>query len=347
MNKGIAMRTQDLSLAELRDLAEAAATVAAGAELGVFQALAEGPATPEALARRLHLDERGTRSLLPALMEAGFLEEVGRDGAEEGGTPRYQLTDRARRELADPDSPDYQAGGLPLWLDNLQAWTRLPEAVRTGRPLRAVGDAEAAEDPEERRERIARFMAGMAASPRERLERLAAGVLRRHPDARTMLDVGGGPGHIARVFVERGLRATVLDTPETMEYVREAYGLDAEEAIEPVGADFLTDPLPEGPFDVTLLSNVLHMLDPKQNAALLRRVREVTAPGGLVAVADFVRGRSRRGGRFGLVMLLRTEGGGTYTVDEHRGWFEDAGFGDLEVEDLDPERQLLTAVARP
>lgn len=338
------MKTENLSLRELRDLAEMAATVAAGADLGIFRELAREPATPEQVARRLGLDERGARSLLPALAEGGFLEEVPESPTDT--SPRYRLTERAHRELADPESPDYQAGGLPLWLDNLQAWTRLPEAVRSGRPLRGVGDAEEEEDPNERRERIARFMAGMAASPRDRLERLADAVLRRAPNARTLLDMGGGPGHIARVFVERGLRATVLDTPETIEYVREAYGLDADRAIEPLGADFLADPLPEGPFDVVLLSNVLHMLGPEENARLLRRVGEVTSPGGVVAVADFVRGRSERGGRFGLVMLLRTEEGGTYTVEEHRRWLRDAGFQDLHVEDLDPERQLLTAVAR-
>lgn len=120
-----------------------------------------------------------------------------------------------------------------------------------------------------------------------------------------VLDLGGGPGHIARAFADEGLEVTLLDTPKTVAWVRGAYGLDEAERIHPVGADFLEDPLPEGPFDVVLLSNV----------------------------------------------LMKTEGGDTYAEPEYREWLRDAGFGDVEVEDLDRDRQLVTALrgaeARP
>ena len=328
------MRFQDLSLTDLRDLSESMATVAAATTAGIFTALDEEKATPEKLARRLELDPRAVGILLPLLEELGLVE--GREGG-------YRPTPRAQRELIDSGAPEYAAGGLPLWLSNLEAWTRLPEALKTGEP---IGDQETEDDSRTQRERISRFMAGMAAAPEERIRKLVGGVLARRPEARTLLDLGGGPGHISRAFVEQGLKATLVDRPEVVEFVREEYGLDAITGLRTVGADFLEDPLPTGPFDILLLSNILHMLPPEGARVLLEKAGEVAAPGAVVAVADFVRGLSPRATRFAMTMLLRTEGGNTYTLEDHRAWFRDAGFLDLQVEHLDPERQLLTAVAR-
>jgi hypothetical protein len=64
----------------------------------------------------------------------------------------------------------------------------------------------------------------------------------------------------------------------------------------------------------------------------------------VVAIQDFVRGRSARAARFALVMLLRTEEGDTYGEDEIREWMRDAGLERIEIQDLDQDRQLVTAL---
>jgi SAM-dependent methyltransferase len=330
----------ELALVELRDLAESVVTVAAATEAGVFRALHDAPANPEELARKLELDARAAAILLPVLAELGLVEQTGPDG-------RFRLSARGERELGDPGSPDFQAGGLPLWLENLRAWTTLADTLRSGEPVSRAAAGDEEEDEETRRARIARFMDGMAAAPGERVRRLVDAVLVRRPAARTILDVGGGPGHIARAFVERGVDAILLDQPDVVEFVREAYGLDGVEGLGLVGGDFLRDPLPDGPFDIVLLSNVLHMLEPRECRALLEKARAALVPGGVVAIADFLRGRSPRAARFALVMLLRTDGGNTYTLEQHEAWLAGSGFQDVELAALDPERQLVTAVARP
>ncbi len=342
------MNHSDLALAQLRDIAEAAATVAAAAEAGLFHALHEGPLSAEELATRSGLDARAVSIILPVLAELGLVEPEA--GAATTSASRYRLTERAGRELGDPRSPDYQGRGLPLWLENLRSWTRLAESLRTGAPVEPVddeaGDDEAGDDAR-RRDRIARFMAGMAAAPGERVERLVDAVLGRRPGARTILDVGGGPGHIARAFIDQGLDAVLLDRPEVEEFIRHEYGLAQVPGLRTVGADFLADPLPAGPFDVVLLSNILHMLSPAQSVALLRQARSAMVPGGVVAIADFLRGRSPRAARFAVVMLLRTSGGNTYTLDDHQKWLELTGFHKVILTDLDPERQLITALTPP
>jgi SAM-dependent methyltransferase len=335
------MTFHDHSLLELRDLAESVVTVAAAVEAGLFRALADGPASARELAHRLGLDPRAVGITLPVLAELGLAEvEAG-----EGDAARYRLTGRGRRELGDPASPDYLAGGLPLWLENLRAWTTLADPLRTGQPVSRAGAGDGDEDDASRREHIARFMAGMAAAPGERVSRLVDGVLARRPDAATLLDLGGGPGHIARLFVERGLDVVLVDRPEVVDFVRDEYALDRVAGLRTVGADLLEDALPSGPFDVVLLSNILHMLSPDRCVALLGKARAALAPGGVVAIADFVRGRSPRAARFALVMLLRTEGGNTYTFREHEAWLARTGFHTPQLTDLDPERQLITAVA--
>lgn len=328
------MRVEGHELTELRDLAETTATIAAAHDAGVFRALAGRAATAPEVADRAELDPRAVAILLPVLAEIGLVE---RDG------DRFTLPDSTRRALADPDADEFEGGGLPLWLHNLRSFTHLPEVLRSGEPLERPD-----EDEDEARDSLARFMAGMAASPRARVERIVDACLARAPDPddrpRTVLDLGGGPGHMTRAFVERGLRGTLFDRPETVEYVGDAYDLAGIEGLELEGGDFMEDPLPGGPFDIVLVSNVVHMYSPEQNRELLRKVAGVTAPGGVVGIADFFRGPSRRAVRFALIMLLRTEGGNTYTEAEVGAWLAEAGFTAPETVAVDDDRHLITAL---
>jgi SAM-dependent methyltransferase len=322
------MRIEGRSLAELRDQAETTVMIAAAHAAGVFQALREGTLSAAEVARRSGFDARAVAILLPALEDVGLLERDG-DG--------FRPTPSCRDGLCDPSSEDFVGGGLAHWLRNLGAWTRLDEVLMKGGPLRPAGGQRDRAD-------LARFMSAMAAAPVDRVRRLVDGCLRRASDPRAALDVGGGPGHMSREFVRRGLHATLFDTPETVEFVREAYGLGAVDGMDLVGGDFTVDPLPDGPFDVVLLSNVIHIYGPDRNRRLIAEAARVTAPGGVVAVQDFVRGRSGRAARFALVMLLRTEEGNTYGETEISGWMAAAGLDGFQVEDLDPDRQLVTAV---
>ena len=259
-------------------------------------------------------------------MELGLLEEVA-------GT--YRPTARCRAELCDPGSDAYVAGGLSHWLSSMRSWTRLDEVLRRGGPLEKRAEKRDAT-------RVNRFMSAMAAAPEERIRRIVALCLERKPDAKTALDVGGGPGLMSRAFAARGLEATLLDTPEVIEHVRDVYGLASVDGLETVAGDF-NEALPEGPFDIVLLSNVLHIYGPERIRALFARVAAVTRPGGVVAIQEFLRGRSGRAGRFGIRMLLLTDEGNAYSEAELAGWLRAAGFAEARVDDVDEDRQLLTA----
>ncbi len=59
---------------------------------------------------------------------------------------------------------------------------------------------------------------------------------------------------------------------------------------------------------------------------------------------DFVRGVSPFAPLFAVNMLLKTEGGNTYSLDTYQAWLESAGYGAVELESLDEDRQLITAL---
>ena len=148
---------------------------------------------------------------------------------------------------------------------------------------------------------------------------------------------------MSRAFVDRGVSATLLDTPDIVDHVMDGYGLRGVDGLSVVPGDF-NQSLPPGPFDVVLLSNVLHIYAPERNRALLARTFEALTVGGVVAVAEFLRGRSPRAARFGIQMLLHTDEGNAYGQEELSAWLLESGFAAIEVVDLDAQRQLVTAM---
>jgi SAM-dependent methyltransferase len=321
------MDIDDYGLGELRDLADATVLVAAASEAGMFQALGSGPASAKELAEKLDFDERATRIVLHALEATGLLERV------EG---RFAPTPRCARELCDPAADGFLGRGLPHWLHALRARTRIGEVLRRGGPLRR-------RDVPRSPKHVARFTAAMAAAPSERLERIVSLCLERRPDASSILDLGGGSGNLTRAFVARGLSGTLFDTPDIVAHVVEAYGLDDVQGLDVVAGDFTRDELPEGPFDLVVLSNVIHIYPPAVVQDLFEKAADVMAPGSVLAVVESLRGRSPRAADVGLHMLLKSDAGDAYSGEQIETWTR-ASFEDCRVVDVDELRQLVTAV---
>ena len=327
------MRLDDLTFAELRDLTDATVLVAASSEAGLFSTLREAPGSAEEVAERLGGDLRATRIVLEALVETGLLE---RSGEGEGEGERYAPTARCAAELCDPDASSYVGHGMPHWLRGVRSATGLAEALRRGGPLQP---RRAVRSPEH----VARFTAAMRAMPEVRRERIVDLCLERLPGAASVLDVGGGAGHLTRAFVQRGLVGTLFDTADVIGHVVGAYDLTDIPGLEVVAGDFTRDALPPGPFDLVLLSNILHIHGASANAELFEKVTAVSARGGVVAAVGFFRGLSPRASNLGVRMLLKSERGDACSERAVRDWMERAGFADVRVDALDGDRHVLTA----
>lgn len=293
----------------------------AGVELGVFDRLAGGPRGAAAVAREIGADERGTRILLDALTALGLVE---------GGAAGYRLT---------PLAETFLVRGEPAYLGDLtrvfsadhiqERFMRLGEAVRRGGAV----TADHAETPEHPWwEEFAAWTTGFAAAPAaaiaEILEPWAAA-----QDRLDLLDVACGSGMYGHTLARRHPQARLwsLDWPNVLATTRrnaEAVGLGDRAAH--IAGDMFEAPL-GGPYDVVVMSHVLHHFSEERCVALLRRLAEVTRPGGRLAVHDFVStgddpARDLPALMFSTVMLVWTRQGEAPTLAALRRMLAAAGF---------------------
>ena len=148
------------------------------------------------------------------------------------------------------------------------------------------------------------------------------------------------------------LRAVVADLPGTLKITRRILReFDVSGRVSTLAADVVRDPIKGGPYDVALLSNILHGEDEATDAGLLRRVHDAVNPGGLLVVKEHCMSPDRtepeHSAVFALALLLGTRGR-TYSFKEMAGWIEAAGFRDLvEVPPEPPMTASLLLAVRP
>lgn len=296
--------------------------VAAAIELDLFRELDREPAGAEGLAARLGYNARAVRILLEALAEMGHVY------LEDG---RYHISDNMRAVAVDPGNPAYAPFAILHQRNLMERWLTIPDVVRTGRQV---------ERPYTRKRREV-FIRSMNDVSRGAAGRVVDRCLGRAPNAKTVLDIGGGPGTYAREFTRHCQRVTILDRSEVAE-ITEAE-LSEFPGIEFVGGDF-NESIPAGPFDMVFMGNIFHIYGPEENVRLLKRVHDSLEPGGVAAIVDSVRGRNPRAPLFAVTMLVNTDTGDTWTEDEYRGWLDESGFTNIFIEDVpDRGRQLILA----
>jgi ubiquinone/menaquinone biosynthesis C-methylase UbiE len=280
-------------------------------ELDLFTAIGSG-ATAAQAAATAGTEARATEMLLNALAS---LELVRKEGAVFHNAPV------AARFLA-AGSPDSARMAMLHTARLWHRWSGLTECVRTGTAAPDERDAEGTEA----------FIAAMHNNARQRAAQLAQALA---AGASRMLDVGGGSGAYAIAFAQAnpGLRAEVFDQPAVLaiadRHIREA-GLEKRIATR-VG-DLRADEFGGG-YDLVLISAICHMLGVGENRDLLARAFRALAPGGRVAIQDFLLRADKTGPRsgalFSLNMLVNTQGGASYSEDEFTAWLREAGFGEV------------------
>jgi C-methyltransferase len=107
---------------------------------------------------------------------------------------------------------------------------------------------------------------------------------------------------------------TLLDFEVAVDLAQERYG--SEQAY--IVGDFMDCEL-GGPYDAVLLSNIVHGLGPEELGRLLGRLAACLVAGGLLVMKDmFVGGgcEPEIAAAFGVQMLLGTQSGRSYSVDQ-------------------------------
>lgn len=288
--------------------------VMVGTKLGIFEAVSDGPASPDEVAARCGTSLVGTEKLLFALAGAGYLS------AGDGG---YTLTPVSRKWLL-RNSPNSIADKLLFQFLEWEWVARAEDYVRTGEPFELHSADLAVEDWD-------LYQRGMRAMANA----FAGEAVRRMPvprGARKMLDIGGSHGYYSVALCRRHeeLRSEVLDLPQAVEQAAPLLAAEGmgDRVVHRAG-DALTSDLGTDAYDVVLIAQLVHHFSEAQNRELTGRVAASLRPGGVFAVLDEFRPRTaKEAGQLGALLefyFALTSQSGTWAVEEIADWQRQAG----------------------
>ena len=253
--------------------------VRAMAELGLADVLA-APATVDEMARTTSTAADPLRRLLRSLADAGLLASDGAD--------RYRLTSRGEVLRRDHPSGVRSLAMMQTWGPNTRAWSRLSDAVATGKgTFEAENGAPLWKTLSRHPEQQAVFNAAMA-----RRADLQARTVRDACDLTgigTVVDVGGGKGGLLASLLrdEPGLRGVLADRADVVAEAGEVFArAGIADRCQVRAADFFVD-VPSGG-DAYVLSNILHDWPDEDCRRILATVRAAMSPGARLWVLERV-----------------------------------------------------------
>jgi SAM-dependent methyltransferase/predicted transcriptional regulator len=298
-------------------------------DLGLFEALGQGPANLDELAARTSVPRRTLRITVDAMVALGFVTRDA-DAYRNGPVAATFLAGRMPADLRP---------FLRFW-DRISypAWGHLAEALRTDTPIPTELDAGNRDV----------FLAGVEAITAGAAQALTSSY--DFSGHKRLLDIGGGSGSISCAIASRypEIEATIFDLPGVVPMSRESVAAAGfADRITTVAGDVLEDAYP-GDHDVVLLANVVHYFDGDRNRAVLRRSRDAVTEGGRLLALDFWTdsghtepvGAALMAGEFAVQL-----GGDVYSVDEFRAWLEATGWRYVEHRPLAGPFSLVVAEA--
>jgi cyclopropane fatty-acyl-phospholipid synthase-like methyltransferase len=311
---------KELSLAEIFQLGYYWETkiLLTAVRLDVFSVLNGKPKTAAETAARVGAHEPTLVLLLNALVAMGLLMKsaglYGNSGIAEAHLVRH--------------SPQYIGHLLLLHDAEWNNWGHLEETIRSGK--RTVDRHVFETDPD----LGANVLAVLHRIGRQSGPELAKRLRLEGPQR--LLDLGGGAGTNAIAFcqVYPELTATVFELPATLtlteKTVKDA-GLESRISLR--GGDFNRDGL-GGPYDVVLMSDILHYQTFETNLALVKKVYDHLTPGGRLVIKDRFLDESGTGPAwttaFAVHIVVNTQQGACYKTTDATQWLSEAGFTSLE-----------------
>jgi hypothetical protein len=254
--------------------------IAAAAQLGVADALADGPLRPDELARRVAANPDTLDRLMRALVSEGVFRRT-RDG-------RYALNPLA--DTLRTDAP-VSVGAMAKLVGSPQHrehWSHLDDAVRTGEAVIPKLRGQSAFDymgsvPE---------LAAIFNDAMTSISELAiAPVAAAYDFTRfgTIADVGGGHGRLlaAVLTAAPAARGMLYDLPHVVEGAPAMLTkYEVAERVRVIPGSFF-DNVPAGA-DAYVLKNIIHDWPDEEALTILRNVRAAAAPGATLLLIEAV-----------------------------------------------------------
>jgi precorrin-6B methylase 2 len=291
----------------------------AGIRHRIFDVLDEEPKTVEGVHAATGASVRGLSAVMNALAGLNFLAKDAQGF--------YSLTPESAAFLVST-KPGFQGGIIKHTSEQLlPKYLKLNEIVATGKPAAAVNqEATGGEFFEQ-------FVVDIFPMSYPSAQVLAA-TLNVHAAGRpvSVLDLAAGSGvwGIALAQSSEQVKVTAVDWPEVLPVTRKTVGrFGLSDRFSFVAGDLLVAEFGAG-HNVATLGHILHSEGEERGRKLLAKVFASLAPGGTIAIAEFLVDEDRRGPLVGLFfavnMLVNTDNGGTYSFAEISAWLVEAGF---------------------
>jgi ubiquinone/menaquinone biosynthesis C-methylase UbiE len=284
----------------------------------VFDVLDEGPKDLQQVHEATGASLRGLAVLMNILVGLNFLAKDDRGV--------YSLAPESAAFLVST-KPGFQGGLLRHTSRQLiPHWLQLTEVVATGKPVAAVNQQGEGSDF------FQQFVTDIFPMSYPAAQALAGHLNLGSLANSSALDLAAGSGvwGIALAQSAPQLHVTSVDWPDVLPVTRKTaakFGVDGRFSF--VAGDLLEADFGSG-HTVATLGHILHSEGEQRSRALLAKTFKALAPGGTIAIAEFLVDADRRGPVMGLFfagnMLVNTEEGNTYSFEEISGWLREAGF---------------------
>lgn len=298
----------------------------------VFDTLDSGPKTVQEVSAATGASVRGLTAIMDALCGFEFLDKDAHG--------RYSNTLESSTFLV--TTKVTFSGGLIAHTSEqlIPKWLELSEIVHTGKP---AGNLQSEDGGVEFFKELVPNIFNMSYP--------AAQVLAKHLQLRKarVLDLATGSGvwGIALAQSSPEVEVSVVDWPGVFEITKQIT------AKHGVGDRFHYIPGDIGAvafgtgYNVATLGHILHSEGEARSRRLLAKVFEALAPGGTIAIQEFLVNADHKGPASGLIfavnMLVNTEDGSTWSFEEISDWLREAGFTNPRLLDSPGPSPLILA----
>jgi 3-hydroxy-5-methyl-1-naphthoate 3-O-methyltransferase len=287
----------------------------------IFDVLDGGPKTLSEVREATGTSERGLSAIINVLVGMNFLAKE---------QDRFSLTPESSAFLVST-KPGFQGGLIRHTSQQLlPKWLHLNDIVATGQPAASVNQEGTGGD----------FFQSFV-NDIFPLSYPAAQTLSKHflsngagPAVRVLdLAAGSGVWGIALAQGAEKVRVTAVDWPGVIPTTRATVGrFGVADRFSFIAGDLLEVDFGSD-HTIATLGHILHSEGRERSVALIKKTFHALAPGGTIAIAEFLVNADRTGPMNGLMfavnMLVNTDTGDTYSFEEIGGWLKEAGFIDV------------------
>ncbi len=295
-----------------------------GLRLGIFDLLDKGARSIDEIVESSRASARGLRILLNAL--------VGLDLLAKDRMERYSLTPESAHFLVS-GKPTFHGAFFMLTSERmLSEWGKLSSIVRSGRPAHRINEEESGTKFfQQFVENIfpIHFPAARCLAQTLQLSNLTA------PASVLDLAAGSGVWSVAMAKESPHVTVTAIDWPGIIPITRK---VTEREGVAPryrfVANDLLAADFGSG-HSIAILGHILHSEGEERSRHLLQKTFDALAPGGTVAIAEILVDPDRTGPLpallFAVNMLVNSENGDTFSLDEISTWLDAAHFDQVRT----------------